>query len=94
MRFKVLAWLLLVVVAGLLLAFFITQNQLRVTDLSLNLGFGMWHLASPVSVPWLLLWTTVGGFLVGFVVGLLFKRSRRTDRADLPAPGGVDDAWT
>ncbi len=94
MRVKILAWMLLIAVVGLLLALFLVQNQLRVTDLSLNLGFGMWHLASPVPVPWLLLWTALGGFLVGLVVGLLFRRRRRESRSDLHIPGGVDDAWT
>jgi len=94
MRFKIVAWLLVIVVVGLLLAMFLTQNQARVTDLSLNVGFGMWHFASPVSVPWLLLWTACGGFLVGLVVGLVLRRRRKSGRSDPPVPGGMDDAWT
>ncbi|MBN1337082.1 MAG: hypothetical protein JXB39_14075 [Deltaproteobacteria bacterium] len=93
MRFKIVAWLLVLVIVGLLLALFIVQNQARVTDLSLNLGFGMWHLSSPASVPWLLLWTGLGGFLVGILVGFLARRGRSSP-SGAPLPGGTDDVWT
>ena len=85
-------WLLLVLVLVSLavLVLFYLQNSLRLTDLSLNLGFAAWRLANPVPVPALLLGALGTGVLLGAVLGLWMRRGG--DKA--PAPRAGEDLWT
>ena len=68
-----LRWTLLVVVLLVLgvLSLFVVQNLERTTDLSLDLWVWAAHLRQPVPVPWLLLGTFLGGFLLGGGWGLV-----------------------
>lgn len=69
---------LVILVLGLAVAaLFYVQNSLRVTDLSLNLGFWATQLKEPVSIPLALYLCFGGGALLGAVVtGLGWARDR------------------
>ena len=63
---------------------FWVQNQLRTTQLSLNLGFAAWELAQPVQVPALVAIAAGAGFALGGVVfgGWAVSAARRAARAE------------
>ena len=87
----VLLLLAALVAAG---ALFVVQNASRTTQLSLDLGFAAWQLASPVSVP-VLVGSSLG---VGFALGLVFAgwwtiRSSSRRRRRYPADTPLDENW-
>lgn len=69
---------LVILALGLLVAaLFYVQNSLRVTDLTLNLGFWAGRLKEPVSVPLALYLCFGGGAAVGaLLAGLGWARDR------------------
>jgi uncharacterized integral membrane protein len=88
---KLISVLVVLLLAGGLLAMFIIQNYARTTDLSLNLIFFSTHLSEPISVPLLLIGTFLGGGLVGLVAGLLLRGRR--GGSELGGGSSLDDAW-
>lgn len=69
---KVLFWLCVVGLPVL----FVIQNRLRVTELSLDLGFVAWKLAEPVAIPYLLMGTLGAGVLLGVLLSYFWRRRR------------------
>jgi uncharacterized integral membrane protein len=88
---KLISVLVVLLLAGSVLALFIIQNYERTTDLSINLIFFSTHLSEPISVPLLIIGTFLGGGLVGLLTGLILRRRRGS--ADLGGGSSLDDAW-
>jgi hypothetical protein len=83
-RTTALLTLVVIALVGGVGGLFWVQNQLRTTQLSLNLGFAAWELAQPVQVPALVAIAAGVGFAVGAVVfgGWAASASRRAARAE------------
>ena len=97
MRGKLIGWLVVLGVLGLVGAMFTLQNADRVSDLSLNLGFVAWKTDGPQPVPLLMLVSAAVGLLVGggWGVASSWSSSRRAERAEaqlsMSAAPKVDD---
>jgi hypothetical protein len=89
--------LFLLVFGGL--ALFGVQNWNRLTDLSFDIGLAAWHLAAPLPVPELLLFSFALGFVFALVVRGLWSRGKKSAEtgqevgASYAADPDVDDEW-
>lgn len=91
--------LALLLVAGVILAAFYLQNSLRVSELSLDLGFVAWKLAVAQPVPLLMGISLFAGALPfgiwGWWRGLALQAQIRQLRQELAnAPDRRKDTWS
>ena len=94
-------WTALVIVAliGTLATMFYLQNSLSLVDLSLNLGFSAWKLATPAPLPALLyisfgVGLLLGGGVLGFAWRRAVARADDMERRLARLGGTASDPWS
>lgn len=84
---RTLILLICLVILALPVVLFVAQNQHRATVLGLNLGVWAGVTPTPLPVAHLLLWTGLGGLVVGLLAGFFrssaLKRRVRQLEAEL-----------
>ena len=91
--FKLVSWIVVLLIAAGLLTLVLVQNREHTVRLSLDLYFWAWRFSKPVQVVPLILGALGLGLLGGGVVGYLRGRADRQRPSSQPVPDSTVEAW-